>query len=110
MGGGSDTSCLSPIVNYSCLGMLPIPNRSRTLVALAALSMLAATACSDSSAASAHKTIVVTYSILGAVVQDLVGSAAEVVVMIPNGADPHEWEPSARDIERLNHADLIVRN
>jgi zinc/manganese transport system substrate-binding protein len=56
------------------------------------------------------KTIVVTYSILGAVVKDLVGSAANVVVLIPNGQDPHEWEPSARDIETLNKADLIIQN
>ena len=52
----------------------------------------------------------VTYSVLGALVRDAVGDAANVVVLIPNGSDPHEWEPSAKDIERLNHADLIVRN
>jgi zinc/manganese transport system substrate-binding protein len=57
-----------------------------------------------------EKTIVVTYSILGAVVKDLVGTSAKVVVLIPNGQDPHEWEPSAKDIETLNKADLIVQN
>jgi len=56
------------------------------------------------------KTIVVTHSILGALVNDLVGSEANVVVLIPNGQDPHEWEPSAKDIEILNKADLIVQN
>jgi zinc/manganese transport system substrate-binding protein len=56
------------------------------------------------------KTIVVTYSILGAVVRDLVGDRAAVVVPMPNGQDPHEWEPSARDIETLMKADLIVQN
>jgi zinc/manganese transport system substrate-binding protein len=56
------------------------------------------------------KTIVVTYSILGAVVRDLVGDRAAVVVPMPNGQDPHEWEPSARDIETLMNADLIVQN
>ncbi len=29
---------------------------------------------------------------------------------MPNGADPHEWEPSAKDIETLTRADLIVEN
>jgi zinc/manganese transport system substrate-binding protein len=29
---------------------------------------------------------------------------------MPNGQDPHEWEPSAKDIETLTHADLIVQN
>lgn len=54
--------------------------------------------------------IVVTYSVLGAVLRDAVGDLAEVEVLIPNGTDPHEWEPSAKDIETLNNADLIVRN
>ena len=60
--------------------------------------------------AAGKKTVVVTYSILGSVVNDLVGDSANVVVMMPNGADPHEWEPSAKDIETLNRADLIVQN
>ena len=55
-------------------------------------------------------TIVVTYSILGAVTRDLVGDAAEVTVLMPNGIDPHEWEPSAKDIAALNSADLVVEN
>ncbi len=56
------------------------------------------------------KTIVVTYSILGALVKELVGDQADVVVLIPNGQDPHEWEPSAKDIETLMKADLIIQN
>jgi len=54
--------------------------------------------------------VVVTYSILGAVVADVVGDAADVKILMPNGIDPHEWEPSAKDIELLNQADLIVSN
>jgi zinc/manganese transport system substrate-binding protein len=56
------------------------------------------------------KNIMVTYSILGSLVKDLVGDKANVIVSIPNGLDPHEWEPSARDIEALNKADLVVQN
>jgi len=58
----------------------------------------------------ARKTIVVTYAILGSVVTDLVDGKADVVISIPNGLDPHEWEPSAQDIEKLNNADLVVQN
>jgi zinc/manganese transport system substrate-binding protein len=29
---------------------------------------------------------------------------------MPNGQDPHEWEPSAKDIETIMKADLIVQN
>jgi zinc/manganese transport system substrate-binding protein len=56
------------------------------------------------------KSIVVTYSILGSIVKELVGDKAIVTVSIPNGLDPHEWEPSARDIETINKADIIIEN
>jgi zinc/manganese transport system substrate-binding protein len=56
------------------------------------------------------QTVVVTHSVLGAVVSDLVGDAAEVVVLMPNGADPHDWEASAKDIEAVNSAAVVVAN
>jgi zinc/manganese transport system substrate-binding protein len=69
-------------------------------------------ACTPSKHASAagKKTIVVTYSVLGSIVHELVGDLATVRVMIPNGLDVHEWEPSAKDIESLTKADLVVEN
>lgn len=55
-------------------------------------------------------TIVVTYSILGSIVREVVGDQANVIVSIPNGLDPHEWEPSARDISTIYKADYIIQN
>jgi len=79
---------------------------------LGALASVAVVACGggESSTSSDRPSVVVTYSILGAVVSDVVGEAADVIVLMPNGIDPHEWEPSAKDIELLNNADLIVSN
>jgi zinc/manganese transport system substrate-binding protein len=74
------------------------------------LSMLLVACQANVPAQSSQKTIVVTYSVLGAVVKDLVGDKAIVIVSMPNGQDPHEWEPSAKDIETLTRADLIVQN
>lgn len=54
--------------------------------------------------------VVVTYSILGDVVQQLVGDAAAVEVTIPNGLDPHDHAVSAREVERMRQAALIVAN
>lgn len=59
---------------------------------------------------NARPQIVVTYSVLGAVVKDVVGAAGDVVVLMPNGANPHEWSPSAKDIEKMLGADLVVDN
>jgi zinc/manganese transport system substrate-binding protein len=74
------------------------------------ISVLLGACQASSSPKNSKKTIVVTYSILGAVVKDLVGDRANVIVSMPNGQDPHEWEPSAKDIEALTKADLIVQN
>lgn len=60
--------------------------------------------------AKGRKTIVVTHAVLGAAVRELAGEAFEVKVLIPDGVDLHAWEPSARDIEALTRADLIVEN
>ncbi len=61
-------------------------------------------------AAPGKKTIVATYSILGAVVKDLVGDTFKVVTVMPNDTDVHEWEPSAKDVEAMTKADLLVEN
>ena len=83
-------------------------------VTIALIPVLVLTACQPSANSptidESKPTIIVTYSVLGAVVKDLVGDQANVIVPIPNGQDLHDWEPSARDIEILNNADLIVKN
>ncbi len=61
-------------------------------------------------ATGARKSIVVTYSILGSIVKQLIGDKANVIVSVPNGLDPHEWEPSAKDIETINKADMVIQN
>ena len=80
------------------------------MLPLIAVAMLIASCGTASTSAAGKKSIVVTYSVLGSIVKDLVGDKAVVTVLIPNGADPHEWEPSARDIELINKADLVVEN
>jgi zinc/manganese transport system substrate-binding protein len=54
--------------------------------------------------------VVVTHSVLGAVVRELVEGVAEVVVLIPDGQDPHDFEPSAKNIEAINEAAVVVAN
>ena len=80
------------------------------MAALAALVSLASACPGANPPQTGKKKIVVTYSVLGSVVKDLVGDKANVIVSIPNGQDPHDWEPSAKDIETINKADLVVQN
>ncbi len=54
--------------------------------------------------------IAVTYSVIGDLVSQLVGDNATVNVVIPDGQDPHDFQPSAKDIETINDAALVVSN
>ena len=93
-----------------------MPSSSRPVRALAAslclaLAVAALAACgSEAGADSGRPRIVVTTTVLGAVVSDLAGEGADVTVLMPNGADPHEFQPSARDVQRIAEADLVVEN
>ena len=87
--------------------MRMIPKTVLSLVCLTGL----LPACSTSEPeTSARPNIVVTYSVLGSVITDLVGDAADVTILIPDGQDPHDFQPSARDIETINNADIVISN
>ena len=38
------------------------------------------------------------------------GDKAEVNLIIPTGIEPHDWEPTAKDIVNLSSADLFIYN
>ena len=80
------------------------------LVAVLLALVLGSTLSCQPSSSSPAKSIVVTYSILGSIVKELVGDGATVTVSVPNGLDPHEWQPSAKAIEAINKADLVIEN
>ena len=99
--------------------MVPIMKLRPTRAALVAMVFIVGlSGCGDGSGRPSASTdgarnrprVVVTYSILGAVVRDIVGDAADVKVLMANGTDPHEWRPSARDVEAMRMADLVVDN
>jgi zinc/manganese transport system substrate-binding protein len=54
--------------------------------------------------------VVVTTSILGDIVSEVVGDQAEVEVVMPLGTDPHEFQTSARQVQAMVEADLLVIN
>jgi zinc/manganese transport system substrate-binding protein len=54
--------------------------------------------------------VAVTYSVIGDIVSQIVGDNATVNVVIPDGQDPHDFQPSAKDIETINNAALVVSN
>jgi zinc/manganese transport system substrate-binding protein len=73
--------------------------------------VLAGAACADSSSpADDRPRIVATTSILGDLVSTIVDGDAVVEVLVPVGADPHDFEPSARQAASLRDAAIVVVN
>lgn len=84
--------------------------RTVTSAALFALVAVLAACGSDEGSTDAAVTIAVTTTVLGDVVGDLVGELAEVEVIMARGANPHDFQASARQVASLAAADAIVVN
>lgn len=83
---------------------------ARTLAATAVVVAVSAGATACTSAESDRPLVAVTTNILGDVTRQVVGDAADVMVLMPPGADPHSFEVSAKEASRLRTADLVVEN
>ena len=42
--------------------------------------------------------------------KELGGDKVDVSLLVPKGVEPHDWEPTIRDIQRIQQADLIIIN
>jgi zinc/manganese transport system substrate-binding protein len=80
-------------------------------VAIAALLATSVAACgSDSSANTDKPRVIATTTILGDLVSQVAGDSVEVEVLMPPGADPHEFEASVAQAARIRSASLVVAN
>ena len=78
---------------------------------LSCLLLLVLTACSASTPDGAGRpSVIATTTILGDVAANIGGDGATVEVLIPLGADPHDYRPSAQQVARIQSADLVVVN
>ena len=95
------------------------PNKSTSyLVKVAVLTLallLALAACSNDDAARTAATspatsvrVVTTTNIMADWVENVGGDHVEVFSVVPVGADPHGFQPGARDVSRIADADLVL--
>ena len=88
--------------------------RPRTSIAIILSALVLAGAlvgCGNSTASSdGRPTVIVTTSILGDLVAKVAGDQVSVEVLMPPGADPHDFEASASQSARMRDAALIVAN
>lgn len=85
--------------------------RSRVIVIVLMLGVsIGACAGPTGSGSTGRTSVVATTTILGDVVSNVVGSDADVEVLVPIGSDPHDFQASARQVAAVNEADLVVAN
>ena len=86
-----------------------------SLLALALLSALAA--CSDDAGSAAPTpavmpatpiSVVVTTNIVADWVENIGGDHVDVFSLVPVGADPHAFQPGAKDVAKIADADLVL--
>ena len=80
---------------------------TRAAVAVVAALLLLA-GCESTPEDDQRPLVVASTSIVGDLVGQVVGDEAQVEVLIPIGADPHDFAPSARQAASLRDADLVV--
>jgi zinc/manganese transport system substrate-binding protein len=71
---------------------------------------LALTGCGSNESNGDGVQIVATTTVLGDLVRNVVGDDADVVVLMPVGVDPHDFQPSAQQVAAVQTADLVVAN
>jgi zinc/manganese transport system substrate-binding protein len=54
--------------------------------------------------------VVASFSVIADLVSEVGGEHVSVTSLVPAGQEPHEWEPTPRDVAALAEADLVVVN
>ena len=85
--------------------------RTRAPALLVALTLVLV-ACSpdDPETSTTGLDVVVTTSILGDLIRNIAGEDVTVEVLVPIGADPHDYQASSQQIASIQSADLVVAN
>jgi len=79
-------------------------------ILFALATMLAITSCSTDGTDQAKPLIVTTTSILGDIVNNIVGESASVETLMPPSVDPHDFQLSSSQAARMADAQLIISN
>jgi zinc transport system substrate-binding protein len=90
----------------------------KRLLALLIIFLLMVSGCSNTASTKSEKTseeskklqIVTTFYPMYYFAKKVAGDSANVELLIPNGAEPHDWEPTAKDMAKIQDADVFIYN
>ena len=83
----------------------------KTLILLLVIAMNIVGGCGGQQSADKSKLqVAASFYPMAEFVQAVGGDRVQVMTMVPDGAEPHDWEPSPKDLTRLGRAQLFVYN
>ena len=89
----------------------PHLTRSARAIGPAALGVvLVLAACNQSPPSAGSPLVVTSFYPLYEFARQVAGTSARVVSLVPAGTEPHDWEPSPRDLAQVREARLLVYN
>ncbi|WP_167355914.1 metal ABC transporter substrate-binding protein [Paenibacillus oryzisoli] len=78
---------------------------------VASVSTILLAGCASSTVSSDGKLDVVTsFYPMYEFTKQVAGEHANVIALIPAGSEPHDWEPSAKDMKKVKEADVFIYN
>jgi len=84
------------------------------LLIIALLLVSVMVACTSKNAeqpdGSGKITVYTSFYIMNDFTEKIAGDKANIINMVPAGTEPHDWEPTPKDIAGLNGADMFVYN
>lgn len=88
------------------------PPLLRLLPAAALIVTFALAACAgdEEERTEARVAVVTTLTVLEDIVREVGGDRVEVISLLQTDADPHTYEPTPRDVQRVTEADVIFAN
>ncbi|MDR6550005.1 metal ABC transporter substrate-binding protein [Paenibacillus qinlingensis] len=80
-------------------------------IAITAVSFALLAGCSSKTVTSEGKLDIVTsFYPMYEFTKQIAGEHANVIALVPAGTEPHDWEPSAKDMKKVKEADVFVYN
>ncbi len=84
--------------------------RVATVVAVTVVALLTLGGCDSGGDDDGSIRVVATTTILGDLAQNVIADAGQVVVLMPIGVNPHDFQPSAQQVAAIQKADLVIAN
>ncbi|MBS4213918.1 metal ABC transporter substrate-binding protein [Neobacillus rhizophilus] len=90
----------------------------KRLIGLVIILLLMVSGCSKAASTKSEKQsdgakklkIVTTFYPIYYFAQKVAGNSANVELLIPNGVEPHDWDPTTKDMMKIQDADVFIYN